>query len=306
MSRGAGSPLGDFLRAVCAMGAEADVELRAKLADLFGLSLRVTADSEPGSETGLDQGPVPTAPTDVTVDKKDETSATDAGPTGNLIPSTVRTMGTSSGLPPDWLATALMLPPRTPRRLPPKMSLLEPLWTRSILTTALCTEGEAGEIDVDQLVEHVVSARPVRSIPVRRSPTMARGIYAWVDRSESMQLFVQDQTQIIGQLRDAVGLLGLNLRQTKGVPERSRDFAQGVPHLVLSDLGFVDLPESFPADPPEAWVEWAEWVQEELEARVVALVPRQPSAYPSAVQRTLRLLHWDRDTSVQSVRRALT
>ena len=305
MSPTRGSVIGDFLRAVFALGAEENPELRDTVAQHFGLSVRMKESAPRVSGRKPDKEPFPPPGPVNPQHVQPERPPILPAAMGNPIPVNVQTLNAVDEVRPAWLASASVLPQRLPRHVPAKMSLLEPRWTRSILAMALYTYGDAGEIDVDRIVEEVVTGRPLRSIPVRRAPTLARGVYAWIDGSPSMQLFVQDQTQIARQLRDVVGSLGLNLRQTSGVPARSGEIAALVPHLVLSDLGLVENPDELSRDSPEAWAEWAEWIHRELGARVVALVPRRPSAYPKEIRRTFRLLHWDRGTSVQSIRRVL-
>jgi hypothetical protein len=293
-----GSPFGDFLRAVHALDASMDAGAREALAALFELEVRPAGPPTPTG--GLSIVP-PVVPPPVVPPPP----IPEHPPSPTPIPATARALEVTDSERPVWVRSASVLFTRSPRRVPPKPSLLEPHWTRAILTTALSTPGEAGDIDVDRLVDDVASGRPVRALPLLRAATLARGVYCWIDRSPSLQPFVEDQIQIAAQLRHVVGPSRLTVRTTNGVPPRSAEAMAGVPHLVLSDLGAVSVAGEPPPDSPDAWADWAEWVGAELGGTVVALVPARVSGYPDRLRRVVRLLPWDRATSVQTVRRAL-
>jgi hypothetical protein len=311
----AGSAIGDFLRAVAALGAQRDSAARAELAGIFGLEIRPAPIEHPKPKPP--QGPVPPAPDHqarLRPGRKPpdgSTSSRHQAATGNPIPASARVVEVVDRDMPQWLVAATALPSRSPSVTTPKMSLLEPKWTRAILTTALAAPSYAGEPDEERLVQQIAAGEPVRSIPLRAILTLTRGTYCWVDRSRAMEPFVGDQAQLVSELLNVVGPSRLDVRSIDGAPFRSSDLLPGIPHLLLSDLGATimerdgDLDGGELGDPPEMWASWAEWVARELGARVVALVPRPAPDLPAEVRKVVHVLEWDRRTSVGSVRRAL-
>lgn len=295
-----GSPLGDFLRAVYLLGAGNDRATQEALAPMFGLRLAAaSADAPKRDETPkksmseVQEEPLPRSP------KTHDASVT-------TIPSTIRRFAQpADAAPPQWLSTAPLLPPSSNRVMPAKVSLYEPQWVRAILTTALGVTDDTAELDVTRLIEHMVNQRTVHRLPVRRAPSLARGVYCWIDRSASMQPFVTDQAHLVTELHNAVGTVRLNVLRTTGVPPPLPDLIPGVPHLVLSDLGVRQVPEETAPDPPRLWAEWAATIAREYDSRVIAFVPGPLDPYPPELQRVCAMVCWDRGTSVQNVRRAL-
>jgi hypothetical protein len=302
MSPYQGSSLGDFLRAAHLLDAVRDHNELLSLASLFDISFSATPEAA--------EEPTVVAPTTISEDEEPLAPKTTRDiPPSRLAPSLpveIRRLasGNDETLP-QWISSAKMLPPPSPRHISEKTSLFEPPWTRAIVTTALSIIEETSEIDVEHLIENIINGRPVLKIAYRRVLMLAPGAYCWVDQSQSMQPYAGDQAQIVGVLRDTVGLQRLSVRRTRGTPSRDSGLVPRLPHLLVSDLGIRYVDGELPPDPPQRWAEWAWWLDRELDARVIAFVPAPPERYPAFLREKCHLVEWDRLTDVQAIRRVL-
>ena len=301
-----GFDYGDMIRALCLLKANSNHGSRQAIANALGINLTLaaaTAQRASKIADGSKSLPQLTQPTH-------EQPARAPRPQTNPIPSTLRFLEEApSENAPAWLqsATVLPKPALTIGTLPPKPSLLTPFWTRGLFVNALATACESGEIDLPKLVAMISSGKAPVALPVVRIPTLARGVQCWIDDGPAMEPYIQDQHQVLSILRQVAGISRVDMRKFRGLPERSGRFVRGAAHLVLSDLGSIQLPETYPAEwvTTEDWVDFATWVRDELEARVIVLTPIPVRNYALPIRNAATLLYWDRKTNVQSVRRAV-
>lgn len=226
---------------------------------------------------------------------------------------------TASRRLPGWLERVDPLPEETagaPPEAPMPDPLLEPRWTRAVLSGALATFSETGPLDVPRLVRGVARSVPWTAVPRRPWPTLARGVQVLVDRGESMLPFAADQDGLLEKLRAVVGkerleVLRFDRPGDKAGPGPRRTWKSYFEHhrprpgtavLALTDLGIgaSGLRPVRPAD----WRAFAEELRR-LGAPLVALVPYDRKRWPEGLERVLTLLPWDRTTSVRTVRRAI-
>jgi hypothetical protein len=225
---------------------------------------------------------------------------------GNLISIAVQQLDDPSAGRPDWLDATLPLPmEKRKRRIPVKPSLFDPRWIRGILTAALATWTESNEIDLERLVSCTAAGNRWTEIPFLRVLTLSRGAYCWVDKGPAMEPFYQDQAQVLLALKHVVGESRLWVVETEQTP-RLDDFVPGAPHLMLSDLGLTEVPDEAPRSTPRLWAAFAARIAEEFGSPSIALVPRPAEAYADSVHAAIRVISWDRPTSVQTVRRVRT
>ena len=156
------SDLGDLIRAIGLLKANVNEESRRAIAKALGLDVAWEVTDNTSPEPGGD--------------------ATDPGQFGdpgtpersgpplqtNEIPATLSFLEDAPAeAPPAWLSSTTPLPRRTVefRSIPPKPSLLTPVWTRALLVGALATVWESGEVDQDALVAQLRRPDPSSGCP---------------------------------------------------------------------------------------------------------------------------------------------
>jgi hypothetical protein len=220
---------------------------------------------------------------------------------------------------PGWLEQVAPLPEETAGarpEVPVPDPLLEPRWTRALLSGALATFSETGPLDVPRLVRGVARSVPWTAVPRRPWPTLARGVQVLVDHGEAMLPFAADQDGLLESLRAVVGKERLEVlrferpgdkagagprRTWTSYFERHRP-RPGMAVLALTDLG-IGAQGMRPVRPAD-WRAFAEELRR-LGAPLVALVPYDRTRWPEGLERVLTILPWDRSTSVRTVRRAI-
>lgn len=222
--------------------------------------------------------------------------------------------------PPGWLEEVDLLEEPGPAVAPPEPDpLLLPGWVRSVLSGALATLASDGPLDVERLVRAVARAAPVRRVPRRPWPTLARGVQVLVDRSESMAPFARDQTWLVAEILKVAGKETTQVLYFDGLPAWGagpgsrrlwRDYhpghtpPAGTAVLLVSDLGLGGPLLGARAAGVESWRQLAEDLTH-AGCPAVAFVPYGPRRWPRELRRALHLLHWDPKTSVHTVRREI-
>jgi hypothetical protein len=296
MIRSAESRLGAFLRAVSLLGANSD-ESRAALAQYFGFDYAAAKSIEEKID------PLPSTPAQTREETSHISPASHTSLAANRIPIEISPLPEPEGDRPQWLGSAVPLPldRKRSRVIPVKQSLFDPLWARGILNAALATTTRSNDIDIDRVVQARSAGDILRDVPFHQVLTLSRGVYCWVDTGPAMEPFYQDQGQLVAELINVVGNSRLQVINTDSVPSVD-SFVPAVPHLILSDLGVTAMPDEIPRSTPQMWAEFAALVANQFTSEVVALVPRAVEDYPPAVRAAIRIVQWDRPTSVQTVR----
>jgi hypothetical protein len=216
---------------------------------------------------------------------------------------------------PEWSNEGRTLSQGDEGRPPPRVpTLFAPRQQRSLITAIAIARAETGELDEERVVAQVAEGEPLVKIPRRLRPTSHFGVQLLVDRGPRLEPLRDDQRALGKALLRTVGVHRIQVlrfahfpdRAGPGTPRTWRRYAppaSGTVVLVLTDLGLgwlgaIERTHSF-AD----WIEWAARVRS-AGAHPVALVPHGPRHWPRDLQRHLSLVHWDRTTSVGSVRGA--
>jgi hypothetical protein len=221
---------------------------------------------------------------------------------------------------PDWLEHVLPLPPpKSGGTTPPAPApLLAQRWSRAILSTAMSRDTVTNTIDVDAIVDLVSRGMPIRRVPRRIVPTLTHGVQLLVDRGPSAAPFLGDQELLIQQIRAVAGsdrVQVLRFEPSRGFVagggsrRRWTDYfnltppVPGMTIVLISDIGITTVPHESNATPGE----WQTFVARigARGNRVIAFVPYAPSRWPRGLRGRLGMVPWDRNTSVQAVRRLL-
>jgi hypothetical protein len=300
-----GSDLGDLLGCLSALGAMHDERARNAIATTLGIDLQTTAFVGPKKDNGerkiVDDSrpPVDNASKHITQPHLNEF---------NVQVKYIDEDPVDEG-PPQWFhrASPLPRPTGTFRPMAPKQTLLEPSWARGLLIALISTLVETGEVDESRLVEKISLGMPILDLPLKSCPTLARGVCCWVDQGAAMQPFTLDQKQLLSDLRRVAGASRVDVRSFQGFPRREGVFVHGTPHVVLSDLSHIPLPEDCGRNltSPVDWLEFVAWVRAELQARVIILTPCPPQEYDADLRQAATILLWDRSTNVRTALRSL-
>jgi len=187
----------------------------------------------------------------------------------------------------------------------PFRSLLDPRVASELVLTAACTRTPVSEIDVETAVEILSSQRPLLELPWLHSLSLGRGVQVLMDVGESMEPFVRDQMEFLGDIKKLMGggahilffaddpLLGA------GPTRRRSDWRPyelppaGQPVIVLSDLG-CGIPRREAAK--QAWNSLGLHLRRR-DSRVLVLAPTQLQRIPGNLRRLMELVVWDRSTT---------
>jgi hypothetical protein len=323
------SRLADYLRAVVALGAAEETDeaaaKRQRIARMLGLADRAEV-------SGAVIAPIVSAPlersheTSVSVGGS-ETQSRGAALTAQAHPRRRRPvkflMGTiphPANERPAWLDAPEVLDPPRPAAPPPAPP--EPLLPRSsaraILSTAMASDMETNQVDVDALLTAELDGRLLLRAPRRIVRSLSHGVQVLVDRGPSAGPFDLDQVQLIEQIRavggkEAVSLVDLDpSRQFAAIGGDDAEWSDyfdryrplpGVTVVLISDLGAVRVPLEQSAT-SDQWLRFASRIRANGNP-LIAFTPFGERRWPPLLRREMAILRWDRRTNVHAVRRAL-
>lgn len=225
--------------------------------------------------------------------------------------------GTSSFAVPDWAVAPAdpFLAAEGKRDSLPPPPLFPPSRSRAILSAALATWSAGHELDLDRAMTSVANRRPLRELPLRRAPTLRRGVQMLIDQADAMAPFRLDIDALVPKLEQLFGSGHIQLLQFKHCPTRGvrqkasrrRGYlppGRGAPALVVSDFGIgTPIEEDGFADAAE-WLSFVRGV-DRAGCRVVALTPFAPRRWPAALARAVTFVHWSEQTTARQVARAV-
>jgi hypothetical protein len=243
--------------------------------------------------------------------------ATDAGREDELPPRPV----SSTAAVDDTVVPWLSVPPlsRTAagetaaEPAPPYQPLLQPRQAPALLATLCATARPTGRIDIGVAVGWLARRRPMRRLPRRDRPTLARGVQVLADAGDGLKPFARDREEIMATLGRLIGEGLVAGGWFLDDPVHGVGFggdllpyeppAPGTPVLLLTDLGIGG------GTARRRWPrrEHLLTLASDLAARgspVSALVPYPPDRWPAGLNRGIGLVFWDRSTNVSDVRRA--
>lgn len=318
------SRLADYFRAVAALNAEHDAAKQRAIAEVLGIEEPVA----PARESTPIAPPQPPEPKLVDsramAEKRDSVSKTQTESLRDSrrrkpVTFEVRRVAARPVERPAWLDESEFLePPRDTSAMPASPQPLLPRQSsRAILSTAMATQTETNQVDVQALLDAEAEGRMLLRIPRRIVPSLAHGIQVIVDRGPSAAPFDADQKMLIDQIRSIGGREMVSVVEidpssdfiaASGKDEWGDYFSRYRPLprvavVIVSDLGIVRVPFERTAN-AAGWSEFIGRIRTGGNP-VVAFVPYAPSRWPQSVRRLAALVQWDRRTTVQSVRRAL-
>jgi hypothetical protein len=212
---------------------------------------------------------------------------------------------------PSWLKDILPLPDAASALAPiPELEpLLRPSVASGILGAALRTWQSDGPVDSDLLVDRIARLEAFRTLTRRLQPTLREGAQILVDVSEGMAPFARDAHHLVEAIKRVAGDLvrvasfDTDPRRAGAGPRRRWgpwELVRGLPITAVSDVGIA--PREPPADPTTAWLELAERARR-AESSITAFVPWSADRWPKQLVQAMRLIQWDRRTTVSAALR---
>jgi len=313
--------LGDVARAATTLGMT-DQAGWERVAALLGLG--PGGEPLPVAEPPRDVTDLPPPPTDpgragLTGDGEPEPYAEPSGAPRRTVADEESTLLVPVGHRPPrrtgWAVDPLPAPRSTPAAevgAPSHLPLLAPRSTAAVLHAALARVTPEGDLDVERAADHMARGLPLAEIPRRPLPTLRYGVQILADISASMEPFARDVEDVIEQVRSLVGVAGTRVLRFADCPSRGvgagprgtwRPYQppqHGTRVLLLSGLGRIG-----PVFDPHHGTE-REWREILLRIRqhgcdTVALVPLPERLWPAWWQSRLRVVPWDRGTTVGRV-----
>jgi type VI secretion system protein ImpC len=305
--------LGDCLRALASLRPR-DYWAGAAITQLLGQKRRgLTAVSQTGGSADL--------PSNDEDDEEEKPQANQPMPRLRLVTSddqappardaVLEQVSQTREAAPAWLADVapLMVPVRIANPFGvERESLFEPKLQRAIVTRLAATWQSSGELDLAVVVRLIASSQPLRVVPRRRVATTRKGVRLLVDQSEAMQPFQQDVAELVRAFRRTVGSSRLRVEGFVGLPSRDvclglewrayRPDSLGMSTVLISDLGLPPQTLMGLRTEIEDWRRFFAW---ELRAgnSPIVVVPRNMGSLPGDLRRQVRLVPWDRRSSVR-------
>ncbi|HKQ89197.1 MAG TPA: hypothetical protein VJZ77_00840 [Blastocatellia bacterium] len=195
--------------------------------------------------------------------------------------------------------------------------LLAPIWTRAIITKMLSVDANDGPPDIPKLIEIISHNRPVKQIPRRPLPTLRQGVQALIDGGQGLVPYLRDQMFFLEQLNQLVGadqvqawkFIGTPLKYAVSVsPPLLSSYKlppPGVPLLMLTDLGVAVPPFEVEVATTDEWLAFVRYARQ-AGYQLLVLTPYHPARYPDTLKNQVRIIQWDRGTSVSTILRALS
>jgi hypothetical protein len=216
-----------------------------------------------------------------------------------------------------FLASAIALEPTKTElhiKRPEYQPLLLDRWFRGLMGAMLATPKTSQEVDWTVLIRDLARGKLLDRLPFRRRPTLQRGVFLFLDHSDSMQPFWRDEKQLLLRLQHFLGKTkvrrswvevdiwspkGPKLRKYSPLPN---EFPEMTPLLIVSDFGIGgDLSSS------QAFLEpWLPLIDRARKnsCPIVALIPAPSFCWPKTlVQHIPNSFVWDRGTSTATARR---
>lgn len=191
---------------------------------------------------------------------------------------------------------------------PEFVPLLLDRWFQGIFTAVLGVRVPSPEIDFRKLERYVNQGEFFTNLPFKTRTKLVKGVHVLLDRSESMQPFWRDQTELLSRLRRMLGaaLVEPTWFEYDGHSSRivwpasmPRQFRMETPVLVVTDFGSgLDM---FAAQTMN-WEPWLPLLEQarSSRSRIFALIPSAQNYWPATLRRFVDCsLLWDRETSPQ-------
>jgi len=316
-----GSPTGDYLRALAALGV-ADDAACAAVGRMLGIEVGVRGSSAAAAKTTVSERPAaPAESAGVATERRAAPAPRAALPEAKPIrKATLRDLGRESSAP-EWLASAQPLPAPVSATKPFRTSLFPKSTVRGVLGLAASAPSARGEVELDRVLEAVAKGEVLRSIPKRSVWTLARGVTLLIDERAAMEPFREDVRQLQQDARDLVGRELTRIASFWCLPlealllesDESEDgvevgleqaITRGATVMCITDLGIGRSPAGDARPSAAQWLALASEVEQQG-CRFVALVPYRRARWPKGLEGKVAIIPWSPSTTAGAVAQAL-
>ena len=226
------------------------------------------------------------------------------------------TTGSAPPEAPAWLAAGEILALDETAEPPAPLPLFSRAQRRGILSAAISTYVEEGDIDLDAATENLAALLPLTCLARTRIPTLRRGVQLLIDRGAGMDPFLADQDGLIQQLDDILSddrleILYFMECPTRGVADRPggpqrpwRAPPSAIPVVLVTDLSIGGPLLAEDRATVREWLRFSRMARG-LGHTPIGLVPYEARRWPPLLARALVLLHWSERTTAGEVHRAM-
>ncbi|MGD9211100.1 MAG: hypothetical protein PVI90_09990, partial [Desulfobacteraceae bacterium] len=206
-------------------------------------------------------------------------------------------VGKTKPLPPDPIVNQaiLTITPLFPLQL-----------SRGIIRKHLAMLFFEGEPEVQPIVDKIARGLPLKTIPKQGSLSLRRGVHVLWDTSETMVPFIEDQRQLVHEIRSLFGRENVSLSyfDTESQSTETDEISYFQNHIlechprrpvvILSDFGICQSPYVFQPLSNQNW--WLNFLLlcRRLGVPLIAFLPYDLSRCPKFLKKHVRLVHWDR------------
>lgn len=280
---------------------------RLAIAKTLGMSLQTSQTAKTATIRKPEKG-----------DDEEQSGATRSNPTFDPISTKRPLAGRLKHTRSEQPAPSIYVPPlpksapESEAQSPPLKPLFFPRWTRGILSAALATTSQIGDVDVDRVVQVLAAGKSVEKFPLVSLPTLSRGVQLLIDRSQAMEPFIKDQGRLHQQIMNVVGPDRVTTLRFVGCPTRAAGTGPqetwskydapltAAPVLLLTDLGIGRPRLSDERSGVAEWLNFAELVKK-AKCPLIAFVPYGESRWPTALRNHMSIIQWDRTTTAVTV-----
>lgn len=309
-----------------------DSDTRMKIAEFIGI--QAFAKKQPTVHDKLPEKAKVTPPTSINngnITDRQEPAKTTKKP--QAIESIFTTISSGSAAQPYWLASANKIAreqPSSKKQPLPFSPLLKQEWTRAILSRVVAITRKQPQPDIDQLIKKMVKVEPVVHIPNKEQLVSAPSIQLLIDKSEGMELFSLDQTNITRRIKALCGKDHLRLLTFNENPWLAEDpFAlqplntdvsvissnnntptlsapkklKLSPYSVVLALTDFGANAKWPAASKQRLEYWQTYAAAlaKIDCRLIILTPFPPTQWPAMDTASMKVIHWDRRTNLSNV-----
>lgn len=185
---------------------------------------------------------------------------------------------------------------------------------RALLSTAIATQHEGTELDVERATVLLATKLRLDRIPYRQVATLRRGVQVLIDRTAAMNPFHHDVEYVVEDLARLFGRDQMEIGYFHDCPSRGLSFdhdperdwwlppARRAPVVILSDFGLTRIARVDRSSVFE-WLRFASDVRA-AGCSLIGLVPLGPERWPPALAARVTFVHWSERTTARQIARA--
>ena len=215
-------------------------------------------------------------------------------------------------VPPAWVYTIPLPPSGTGSSLTREtLPLFKPNLLRALLTGATSSSVACGEVDLPALIESICRGTSCTAIPRRSIQGLGRRVHLLIDLGDGMKSFVSDVRSLLRDILRFVGRDRVDVYWFRGCPSfgvLDLETDEVIPYappgldepvLLITDFGHIGT-RGRGANLAN-WLGFANRLKAQ-KSEITAVVPYAVNRIAPELRSRIRILSWDRETSVRDLR----